>query len=44
MEAPQTIKNGTALWHSSFTFGDVFEETQNTNAKEYMPPPIPIFY
>ena len=38
MKIPQKIKNGTALWTSNSTSGDLSEETQNTNSKEYMHP------
>ena len=38
MEFPQNIKNGAAFWPSNYTSGNVFEETQNTNSKEYMHP------
>ena len=32
----QKIKNGTALWPSGFTSGNLSKETQHTNLKEYM--------
>ena len=38
LEFPQKIKNGTILWPSNVTFGNISEETQNTNLKEYMHP------
>ena len=38
MEFPQKIKNGTALWPSDSTSGNISEETQNANSKEYMSP------
>ena len=34
------IKTRTALWHSNFTSGNLSEETQNTNSKEYKHPYI----
>ena len=34
MEIPQKIKNGPAFWPSDPTFGNISEETQNTNLKE----------
>ena len=37
-EFPQKIKNGTALWPSDPTPGNLSKETQNTNSKEYMHP------
>ena len=36
MELPQKIKNGTALWSSDSTSGNLSEETCDTNSKEYM--------
>ena len=36
MEIPQKIKNGTSLWPSISTFGNLSKETQNTNLKEYV--------
>ena len=36
MELPQKIKNRTALWLSNPTSGNISEETQNTDLKEYM--------
>ena len=36
MEVPQKIKNGSVLWPSNSTSGNISEETQNTNLKEYM--------
>ena len=36
MEVPQRIKNGTALWPSNSTSGNIYEETQNTHLKEYV--------
>ena len=38
VEVSQKIKNGTALWPSYLTSGNISEETQNTNFKEYMHP------
>ena len=38
MELSQNIKNGTALWPSDPTPGNLSKETQNTNSKEYMHP------
>ena len=38
VEFPQNIKNGTALWPSDSTSGNISEETRNTNLKEYMHP------
>ena len=38
MELPQKITNGTALWPRNFTFGNLCEETWNTNLKEYKHP------
>ena len=38
MECPQNIKHGSALWPSNSTSGDMSQETQNTNLKEYMHP------
>ena len=38
MELPQKIKNGTALWPSDFTFGNISKEIWNANSKEYMHP------
>ena len=34
----QKIKNGTALWPSDFTSGNLSKETQHTNLKEYIHP------
>ena len=36
MELPQKINSGSALWPNDSTYGNIFEETQNTNLKEYM--------
>ena len=33
MELPQKIKNGSALWPSNSTSGNISEETQNNNSK-----------
>ena len=38
MEGPQILKNGTTLRSSNSTSGYKYEETQNTNSKEYMHP------
>ena len=38
VEFPQKIKNGTALWPSDPTTGNISEETWNTNSKDYMHP------
>ena len=38
MEPPQKIKNGTALWPSYSTSGNISQETRNTDLKEYMYP------
>ena len=38
MEIPQKIKNGPAFWPSDPTFGNISEETQNTNLKEQKHP------
>ena len=38
MEFPQKIKNGTALWPSDSTAGNISKKPQNTNLKEYMHP------
>ena len=38
MEIPQNGKNGTALWPSITTFGNISKETWNTNLKEYITP------
>ena len=38
MEISEKIKNETALWLSSSTSGNISEETQNTNSKEYIHP------
>ena len=38
MEIPQEIKNGTALWPSDATSGNLSEETWNTNSKEHKYP------
>ena len=35
MEIPQKIENGSAFRPSNPTYGNVFEETQNTNLKEH---------
>ena len=35
MEIPQKIKNGTALWLSNSTTGNLSKETQNANSKEH---------
>ena len=36
MELPQKIKNETASWLNDSTSGNISEETQNTDLKEYM--------
>ena len=36
VEFSHKIKNGTALWPSHSTSGNICEETWNTNLKEYM--------
>ena len=41
MKLPQKIKNGTALWPCDSTSGNLFEESQDTNLKEYMHPYVP---
>ena len=38
MQIPQKIKTETALWPSDSTSGNLPQETQNTNLKEYMHP------
>ena len=38
MEFPQKIKNGTSLWLSNSTSGNLFEVTWNSNLKEYNHP------
>ena len=38
MEIPQKIKDGTALWPSNPTSGNISEETWTTNLKEYKHP------
>ena len=38
MEGSQKIKNGTVLWPRDSTSGNIAEETQNNNSKEYMLP------
>ena len=38
MDIPQKIKNGTALFPSDSSSGNLSEETQNTNLKEYKDP------
>ena len=38
IELPLKIKSGTALWPSDSTSGNLSEETQNTNSKEYTHP------
>ena len=38
VELPQKIRNGTVLWPSDSTSGNISEETQNTNFKEYEHP------
>ena len=38
MEITQKIKNRNALLLSDYTYGYIFEATQNTNSKEYMHP------
>ena len=38
METPQKMQNGTTLWPSDSTSGNISEETWNTNSKEYMHP------
>ena len=38
MELPQKIKNRTVLWPSNSTSGNIFEETQNSDLKEYIYP------
>ena len=40
MEFLQKIKSETALWPSNSTPGNISEETENTNSKEYMHPYI----
>ena len=36
MQFPQKVKNGTALWSSDYTSGNLSKETWNTNSKEPM--------
>ena len=36
MELPLKIKNGSALWSSNFTSGNISEEIWNANSKEYI--------
>ena len=38
MEFPLKIKKGSAFWPNNSTSGDLSEETQNTNLKEYLLP------
>ena len=38
MEFPQKIKNGITSWPSDPSSGNISEETQNTNLKEYVHP------
>ena len=38
MEFPQKIKNKTDLWPGNSTSGTLYEETQNTDLKEYTCP------
>ena len=38
IEGPQKLKNGTALSPNNSTSGNIYEETQNTNLKEYVHP------
>ena len=38
IEGPQKVKNGTALWPSNSTSGNLSKETKNTNLKEYKHP------
>ena len=38
MELPQNTKNGTPLWSSNSTSGNITKETENTDSKEYMHP------
>ena len=38
MEIPQKIKNGTTLWPSDLTSGNMSKGTQNTDLKEYKHP------
>ena len=40
MEGPQKIRNGTALWPSDFTSGNMSKETKNGDLKEYIHPYI----
>ena len=40
MEIPQKIKNGSSFWSSDPTSGNISEETQNINSKEYMHPNV----
>ena len=35
LEVPQKIKNGSALWPSDSTSGNISKESQNTNSKEH---------
>ena len=38
MQFSLKIKYGTALWSSDSTSGNISEDTQNTNSKEYVHP------
>ena len=38
MELPQKIKNGTALWPSDSTSGNISQKSQNTNLRAQRPP------
>ena len=38
MEVPQKIKSGTVLWPNHSTSGNLSEETQHINSKEYKHP------
>ena len=38
MEGPQKVKNGTALWSSDSTSGNISDETCSGNSKKYMHP------
>ena len=40
METSQAVKNGSAFWPSDPTSGTIYEETQNTNSREYKHPYI----
>ena len=40
MELPQKIKNGTTVCPNDSTSGNIPEEPQNTNLKEYMHPSV----